>query len=190
MTDAASPLDRVRDLLIYAPVGLAVTVTEELPRLVDKGRQRVAGQLTLAHLMGELAVAEGQRQLGRLMKRAAAQLQGVAAPPGATPASPVGAVGSGPEANWRVDASAALRTPTEVAPTAVFSPSPARSTDGVGAPSLAIPGYDLLSASQVVQRLAGLSAEELEEVRLHEAAHRGRKTILNRVSQLQSGRAD
>lgn len=51
--------------------------------------------------------------------------------------------------------------------------------------SLAIPGYDSLSASQVVQRLAGLSRDELAAVGAYEEAHRGRRTILNRVSQLQ-----
>jgi len=53
--------------------------------------------------------------------------------------------------------------------------------------SLAIPGYDTLSASQVVQRLGGLSAEELEAVRAYEESGRKRKTILARVQQLQSG---
>lgn len=51
--------------------------------------------------------------------------------------------------------------------------------------TLAIPGYDSLSASQVVQRLAGLAQEELAAVGAYEEAHRGRRTILNRVSQLQ-----
>ena len=55
------------------------------------------------------------------------------------------------------------------------------------AASLAIPGYDSLSASQVVQRLDGLSPSELEEVRAHEAAHRHRRTILHRVEQLLAG---
>ena len=52
---------------------------------------------------------------------------------------------------------------------------------------LAIPGYDALSASQVVQRLAGLSPEELEDVRAYELHTRGRRTILNKIAQLQSG---
>ena len=52
------------------------------------------------------------------------------------------------------------------------------------ATSLAIPGYDSLSASQVVQRLAGLSQQELAEVGAYEEGHRGRRTILNRVNQL------
>jgi hypothetical protein len=53
--------------------------------------------------------------------------------------------------------------------------------------ALAIPGYDSLSASQVVQRLAGLSHSELIEVREHEQSHRHRRTILNRVEQLLTG---
>ncbi|MGH9154235.1 MAG: hypothetical protein ACRD03_18040, partial [Acidimicrobiales bacterium] len=55
------------------------------------------------------------------------------------------------------------------------------------AASLAIPGYDSLSAPHVVQRLDGLSGDELEAVRAYEAAHRARKTILGRIAQLQSG---
>jgi hypothetical protein len=54
------------------------------------------------------------------------------------------------------------------------------------AEALAIPAYDSLSASQVVPRLSNLSPAELEAVREYEAAHRGRKTILNRVAQLSS----
>jgi hypothetical protein len=61
----------------------------------------------------------------------------------------------------------------------VATPSPA-----VG--ELAITDYDSLSASQVVTRLAGLSGDELEAVRRYEVAHRGRKTILNKIAQLQA----
>ena len=51
--------------------------------------------------------------------------------------------------------------------------------------TLAIPGYDSLSASQVVQRLASLGPDELDAVGRYEAAGRGRRTILARVAQLQ-----
>lgn len=75
----------------------------------------------------------------------------------------------------------------------------ARRPSGSGAPlrplsderpssaDLAIHGYDALSALQVVQRLAGLSASELEAVRTYETATRGRRTILARIVQLQGG---
>jgi hypothetical protein len=48
----------------------------------------------------------------------------------------------------------------------------------------AIPGYDTLSASQVVRRLDGLGRTELESVLRHEGATRGRRTILHRTQQL------
>jgi hypothetical protein len=53
------------------------------------------------------------------------------------------------------------------------------------APELAIPSYDTLAASQIVARLKGLNAEELQAVRAHEAAHRARRTILARITQLE-----
>ena len=49
---------------------------------------------------------------------------------------------------------------------------------------LAIPDYDSLAASQVVPRLTTLSTEELEAIGAYESAHRRRRTILNRVTQL------
>jgi hypothetical protein len=54
---------------------------------------------------------------------------------------------------------------------------------------LAIPDYDNLSASQVVPRLDGLTPAELEAVSRYERAQRHRKTILNRIAQLQDGLA-
>ena len=50
--------------------------------------------------------------------------------------------------------------------------------------SLAIPSYDQLAASQVVARLAGLDATELAEIEAYEQAHRARRTVLSRISQL------
>lgn len=51
--------------------------------------------------------------------------------------------------------------------------------------SLAIPDYDSLSASQVVKRLQGLDPSDLDAVKAYESQTRGRKTILNRITQLQ-----
>ena len=54
------------------------------------------------------------------------------------------------------------------------------------ADDLAIPDYDSLAASQVVSRLAGLRPTELTAVQRYELHHRGRKTILGRIAQLQA----
>src|SRR5213078_4545530 len=58
------------DVLLYAPVGLAVTAAEELPKLIEKGRERVSGQVALARAMGEFAAKQGQEQAEKLFKDA------------------------------------------------------------------------------------------------------------------------
>jgi hypothetical protein len=50
--------------------------------------------------------------------------------------------------------------------------------------ALPIEGYNELSASQVVERLTGLSPDDLRAVREYETAGRGRKTILGKIEQL------
>ena len=55
--------------------------------------------------------------------------------------------------------------------------------DGDGLP---IPGYDQLAASQVIARLPGLTPSELDRIEVHEAAHRNRRTVLAKISQLRA----
>jgi hypothetical protein len=62
---------------------------------------------------------------------------------------------------------------------------PSRSIDEA---LLAIDGYDALAASQIVARLDGLAEPELRQIEAYERAHRGRRTILHRVTQLLSVR--
>jgi hypothetical protein len=171
MTDSRDPVEQVLDLLVYAPVGLALMARDELPKLIERGRSQVQAQATMARLVGQFAVHQGKREAEKLARRAGAR---VARPPRSRPQ---------PQPQPRpAPAAAPTRTP---------SPAPSSPVAGNGArPSaagLAIPGYDALAASQVVPRLAGLSAEELEAVRAYEAATRHRKTILSRIEQLRSG---
>jgi hypothetical protein len=174
-----SPLEQALDLLLYAPVGLAMTAREELPKLIEKGRQRVSGQVGLAKMMGEYAVREGQKEAGKAVKQAASTLQDLGVIPG-RPADPA--------------PNPVITTEAIEKPVSVPTPSNGKASNGSRSPKLsadglAIPGYDALSASQVVQRLAGLAPAELEAVRDYEAATRGRRTILSRVAQLQAGPA-
>ena len=53
-----------------------------------------------------------------------------------------------------------------------------------GDDALPIPSYDQLAASQVMARLAGLDAADLDRIEAYEQAHRARRTILARISQL------
>lgn len=264
MTEVPKPLDAALDLFVYAPVGLALTAAEELPKLAAKGRSRVNTQLMMARVVGQFAVTRGRQEIE---KRFAPPVPGSSpgsssgsSSPGSSSSSPSGsglsedpeaqppvtfdemtaANGSGPglpgadrvEGGDDVSVSTAgdLATVTELpvhrrsagqrasessgagsgsgsrsgsgsgARSGSGSGSGSRSGSGSGSPSgatgtsesaapaaeeLAIPGYDSLSASQVVQRLAGLSGQELVAVGAYERAHRGRRTILNRIDQLQ-----
>ncbi len=58
--------------------------------------------------------------------------------------------------------------------------------ESIDANSLAIPGYDSLAASQVIQRLNDLSDEQLKLVEDYELSHRQRRTILAKLAQLSS----
>ncbi len=166
MTEPKSPVEQALDLLVYAPLGLILTAREELPRIIDRGRRQASGQVSTARLLGQMAVAQGQKEAEKALRQAAERWSelGFGAP-----------AGNG--------GSSAQPPPAETAPSA---PAPATEGPLVSADSLAIPGYDVLSAPQVVQRLDGLSPDELEAVRAYEAATRHRRTILGRVAQLQS----
>ena len=156
MADEKRPIDLALDLFVYMPVGLALSARDLVPELARKGRERVTGQVASARIVGRFAVQQGQAQAGKAFQRARHDAE-------ERLASEVAATSPAP-------AAAAARTPHS----------------GPGADTLAVPGYDSLSASQVLPRLDGLSADELEAVRAYEAAHRGRKTILGRIAQLQA----
>ena len=179
-------LDALVDLTVYAPVGLALTAAEELPELIAKGRARVEPQLGAARLVGQFVVAEGRR---RVITYCGFGGAGVRTRP-TDRSTPDAGAGPGPDTGAS-EASASGEPPAPAKASRAkkaASKSPARpaATDDVpDVASLAIPGYDSLSASQVVQRLAGLSPGELAAVGRYETATRGRRTILARVAQLQ-----
>ena len=194
-----STAERLLDLALYAPLGLALSVAEAVPDLARKGRSRLGPQMVLARTVGQLAVKQGYRQL-----------VGIVTAPGASPFSP------------RRPAPPAYKAPAQTATApleleeldGLGGPDAFDETDGLDAPvavvvplppsrsnggrhrsprapqqrhvasELAIHSYDSLSAPQVVQRLAGLSRDEVAAVRAYEAATRGRRTILARAEQL------
>ncbi len=185
MSEGKSQLQKLLDLLVYAPAGLAQSAAEEFERLSEKGRHRVEGQLHTARLVGQFAVQMARREAEKGLRDVFGKVTG-------------GSEGTGPDATARADEGSQASFGEDRAPEAVWSDGsndrtgPERQLSVAGANGaessshLAIPGYDSLSASHVVQRLGGLSHDELQEVRDHELAHRHRRTILNRVDQLLS----
>ena len=130
MTDERSPLEQALDLLVYAPLGMALTARTQLPDLVAKGRAQIEGQVTVARFIGQFAVKQGKVEVEK-------RLKAFTDPPAPEPVRPPVAE-PGP---------VVAETPPVAPASAVTAPAPP-------AADLAIPGYDALSASQVVQRLA------------------------------------
>jgi pyruvate/2-oxoglutarate dehydrogenase complex dihydrolipoamide acyltransferase (E2) component len=176
VSDRKNPLEQAFELFVYAPLGLLFNAEEVIPQLIEKGKQ----QVTMARMFGELAVQQGQTEASKAISKVQEQATEVVEQLGGRrnhqdPPAPAPA---------RAPASSAPASAEAPAPAAPAS-SPATTPSGPAVATLAIPDYDSLSASQVVPRLEGLSGAELDAVRAYEAGHRGRKTILNKISQLQ-----
>lgn len=170
MTDHKKPLDQAVELAVFAPIGFALEARRLLPSFVERGR----AQVNMAKVVGQFAVTTGQAEAAKRVARAQAQAEalltefGLVAGPAAAPAA---------EPDAPAPAPAGSEAERAVAPV-----TPLRS--GAGAADLPIADYDSLAASQVIPRLEGLSEEELAAVESYEQAHRGRKTILGKVTQL------
>jgi hypothetical protein len=173
--DDRTPADQLADLLVYIPIGLFFEAPTLLPKLAEQGRVHTRN----ARLFGQFAVRQGEAEVRRRLAGLEEQTTGLLRALGVLPGDDTdrgddGAGGASAPAPERV----AVRS--DRSPAARVEPAP-----GPHVADLAIPDYDSLSASHVVTRLPGLTLDELEAVRAYEVAHRGRKTILNKIVQLQ-----
>ncbi len=178
--------EHILDVLVYIPAGIVVSVVDELPKLAARGRDRLGVGVSSARAVGTYAVAAGRHEFQR-RSEGLLRVAGVRSParrpaPSAersaetasapAPAAPASATSPGP------------RGPDGPSPLRRSGESSGRNGHVPAVSMLSIPGFDTLSASQVVQRLDGLNRVELVSVRAYEASTRGRRTILNRVDQL------
>jgi hypothetical protein len=170
--------DYAVDAALYVPVGAFLAAREEVPKLAAKGRAYVTTQLTMARTVGNFAVTFGSREAEKQLLKAVRRLGSLWGEP------PVGGAPAGMQDGREAD------RPFEEADESSAEQASGAVTSNGSSGHLAIVGYDALSASQVVQRLAGLTHEELEQVRAYEAATRSRATILNRAAQLLSASGD
>lgn len=154
-----SAAEQAVETLLYAPVGLASIARAMLPKLVEVGR----AELDSSNLAGQFTAAKLAVRLA--IEEARAEF---------ARSSDGDLAGDGSGAGERFGHAETPRV-VRSAPTA-----------GPGAELLAVPDYDSLSASQVLPRLAALNADELEEVRIYEDKHRGRRTVLAKIAQMQA----
>ncbi len=185
MTDERKDaVEAALDLLVYAPLGFALEARGLLPRFVERGKN----QVTMAKMVGQFAVQQGQVEASKRLGPVQEQVETVLAdlglvPRPSSPSTPATAPVIDPEPAPADVVEPVVELVPDLEPDADPEPEPA----AVDAAELAIPDYDSLAASQVVPRLRALDPAELESVRAYEAAGRGRKTILNRIAQLQAG---
>lgn len=185
---AEDPIALALEIIVYAPIGAAAYLREVGPDFVrmiaargrsevDARQEQVAARVRHAKGAGEVAIAFGLPMVRRRVEKRLASLR----PP--TPAKPATRPARTPAA---VPAAPTPIVPAAEPITAATTTNGHRAVDAVDTEDerLAIPGYDALSASQVVERLAGLSGAELDAVRRYEAGHRRRRTILGKIEQL------
>lgn len=193
MPDEKDNVERAKELFVYGPIGLAMYVRDTAPSFlkvfVARGRAEVEqrGKAVGDHLgqvreMGETAAGSGAPQLLRMVSDGLARFRetaegalGALGTPSSDDLTATGAPARDRESDAR-DGGAAV-------PRAGATAAPRGSSARIDA-HLAIPDYDDLSASQVVDRLTGLGVTDLEAIRAHEVSHRGRATILGKIEQL------
>jgi hypothetical protein len=195
MAEHKDRIEQTIEMLVYAPIGAGLYLRDMGPTFVnmfvargraeiDRRQAQVQQRTTTAKSVGQVAVAFGvpmvrqrvEREVGNARQRAQSFLESMNG-------------GDMPEAPARPRP--ARRTAPAPARVDV-APAPSNGTAAYGAAAVArpdaalpIPGYDALSASQVVERLAGLSQDELASVREYEGAHRNRRTILGKIDQIE-----
>ncbi len=177
--------EKLLDAFVFVPAGLALSVVEELPHLAARGRERLGVRVSSARAVGQLVVKAGHHEL---VRRSGGWLRRPgSAPPGTGGAGPSMRAQPGPPRSGGVGSSVGTAaTGGLVGSPGGGGPPGTAAVNGHVPPvtTLSIPGFDTLSASQVVQRLDGLNRSELVSVRAYEASTRRRRTILNRVDQL------
>jgi hypothetical protein len=197
-------VERAKEVLVYGPIGLALYMRDTAPSFLkvfvargraefDERKRSVESQLGQVRNVGQDAVDQTAGSgtadqvmrivsdgLGKVRETAegawvALGTRGAELAGTRTPSQPT-------------SAATASATPQNAPPApepAAASPAPQEPATPVRpGPNLAIPDYDELSASQVVDRLDGLAPDALEAIKAYETAHRGRATILGKIEQL------
>jgi hypothetical protein len=167
MADDKGPVDHLLDAFVFAPLGFVCGSRAIYPKLVEEGRTQLRTRVQIARMVGQFAVRKGQQQAARTIERRRSE-------PKPAPAEPP------------AGSTAARLAPAAAHDVVIPLRDDLDDEDEIAEADLAIPSYGSLAASQVVSRLEGLAPAELEAVRRYEVAHRGRKTVLGKIANLQS----
>jgi hypothetical protein len=166
----AALADSILDVFVYAPLGVAVQMKEQLPLLAQHGREAAAAGLPMYRTVGEFAV-KGFREKAEQHAGGITDLL-----------SSLGIFGSmnssSPSEHAEQDDSDVHDAPPGTAAAALSS------DEAPAAEGPPIEGYDAMPAVEVVKMLLSLTIDERAAVAAHERANRGRRTILGKLEQL------
>ena len=214
MPDEKPSVEKAVELLVYAPVGMALYVRDMMPSMlgifVARGKREVQSHRTPPPppVAPPPIPPEVKRRIDESMGMARVMAEG-----GFGVARDVAGSGIGvardvagsvltqflslratngdsmmtAEEAPGVSSAAPEAAPAPAAAPAAEPPVPpdaAWKAEVPAAEALPIPDYDELSASQVVERLEGLDRDSLDAIRRYETDHRGRNTILGKIAQL------
>jgi hypothetical protein len=73
MPDQRPLIERVLDVVVYAPIGLLGQLQQEVPKFAAEGRQKFENRVQVARFIGEMSVTFGRKELAkRISERQAA----------------------------------------------------------------------------------------------------------------------
>lgn len=212
MSDNRSPVERVVEIAIHVPVGIASFARDAVPTLVtmfagrgkrevDLRQREVAGQIGNYKAIGELAVKFGppvvkqrvNEQIVTLRTKSLEAFESFSS--SSRTCSGTADLHSSSEDQILEDSvdvgmeDPIIKPAGDSEPLQTESPSaevPDSNSLSVESALLSIPDYDGLAASQIIERLEGLNSEELNDVENYERSTRARRTILGKIAILRT----
>lgn len=199
--DPKSPAEELVDLLVFAPLGIALECLEKLPGFVERGRK----QANFAQSIGKMALGgfarrptpskptsaktePGKSQTAKTQaaKTQAAKHQGAgnSSPENQSPAVAGEAAAAKPTKQAATKKTSAKKTsPKTTKPAAKKTPAadqPARDTAVPDAEP--IPGYASMTARQIIAVLDSLTPASLDALEAAENAGKSRVTVLRAIN--------
>ena len=187
------------DYFVYAPIGVISSLADSIPKAVENGRQVVESRGMAAKFMGKMAVdfagSAIKSQLDDAKENVGGKVASVLPEPwGDLARFVLGIEDRASTADTKTPAESDVETTAQnvTIEAEVVSGSEAESSIETEDSSQfasngiedVIPSYSTLSANQIVAKLDRLKGEELRAVLDFETSHRGRKTIISRVTDL------
>ncbi len=183
MSDDEKNLEKLLDVLVYAPLGLALEAKELIPQLAERGRGQVALMRLAQKVAAQRAAAGDEGQAGGAEQVRSAVLEALdtlcawLGGEGSTDAEP----GTDAEAGGDAVPDGEPEHAAESTETAEASEAASTETEQAELPYAA---YDDQTAREIIADLGMRGPAKLRQILAYEQQNRARSTVLNRVARL------